>query len=150
MKVIKKNVYYCDFCKKKSLRSLKRHEERCTQNPNRRCGMCDIVDLNPILDSFEARFVLCVTVPKYDPNGETEHWRESISEVIEPIWKDEFAIQDIQEAVDNCPACILAVIRCLGLNYWYFQGRFKYDFKAARGDWWDATNKENLRREIYY
>ena len=143
MRVIKKNVYYCDFCKKKSLRSLKKHEERCTQNPNRRCGMCDIIDLNPILDEFESRFILCITEYKKDFSG-------SITEVIEPIWKDEFTIRDIQNAVDNCPACTLAVIRCLGLNYWYFRGRFKYDFKAARDDWWDATNKENLRREICY
>ena len=145
MKVIKKNVYYCDFCKKKSLRSLKRHEERCTQNPNRRCGMCDITDLNPILDEFEDRFVLCITDDKDHRTGSIIY-----EDVIEPIWKDEFAIQDVQEAVDNCPACILAVIRCLGLNFWYFKGRFDYDFKAARGDWWDATNKENLRREFCY
>ena len=145
MRVIKKNVYYCDFCKKKSLRSLKRHEERCTQNPDRRCGMCDIIDLNPILDEFEDKFVLCVTEHK-------EHWPGSAiyEEVIEPIWKDEFTLQDIQGAVDGCPACILSVVRCLGLNFWYFQGRFKYDFKAARSDWWDATNKENLRREFCY
>ena len=144
MRVIKKNVYYCDFCKKKSLRSLKRHEERCTQNPDRRCGMCDIIDLNPILDELEDRFVLCVTAPEVD------HGDGVISESIEPIWKDEFTIDDISHSVDGCPACTLAVIRCLGLNYWYFQGRFDYDFKAARSDWWDATNKENLRREICY
>jgi hypothetical protein len=40
MKVKIKKVYYCDFCRKHSLRSLVKHEEHCTANPNRKCGLC--------------------------------------------------------------------------------------------------------------
>ena len=40
MKVKIKKVYYCDFCRKHSLRPLVKHEEHCTANPNRKCGLC--------------------------------------------------------------------------------------------------------------
>lgn len=43
MKVKTKQVYYCDFCKKKSMSSfsMKKHEAVCTLNPERRCGLCN-------------------------------------------------------------------------------------------------------------
>jgi hypothetical protein len=45
MIVVKKNVYYCEYCKKRSLASfsMKRHEKRCTMNPKRQCGVCKLL-----------------------------------------------------------------------------------------------------------
>lgn len=42
MKIIKKNVYYCEYCKKHSLSSysMKLHEKHCTKNNNRKCRLC--------------------------------------------------------------------------------------------------------------
>lgn len=38
--------YYCDHCKKAGLSRfhMEKHERGCTANPNRVCGMCQLVD----------------------------------------------------------------------------------------------------------
>lgn len=35
-------MYYCDFCRKRGQRSdvIRKHESRCTGNPDRYCGFC--------------------------------------------------------------------------------------------------------------
>lgn len=35
-----KKVYYCEYCRKHSLRSLSKHEQHCTSNPDRECRLC--------------------------------------------------------------------------------------------------------------
>lgn len=49
MKTIKRNRYYCDYCKKSSGGSyaMKLHEAHCTNNPNRKCRMCHDPVENP-------------------------------------------------------------------------------------------------------
>ncbi|MCK5346673.1 MAG: hypothetical protein KAR20_24855, partial [Candidatus Heimdallarchaeota archaeon] len=58
MRVVKKNVYYCDFCKKKGLRSLKIHEKHCTANPDRECRLCDNQSIKPIIEKYQKYFYL--------------------------------------------------------------------------------------------
>ena len=71
----------------------------------------------------------------------TEHeWSEA-----RPIFKKQFTLKDIIDELDyRCPNCILAIIRALGLNRWYFDKRFKFDYKKELEEWWEATNKEAL------
>ena len=62
MKTVKKNVYYCDFCKKRSLRSLKTHETHCTGNPDRHCQLCGRPEgIRAIGDKFLAMFEIIST-----------------------------------------------------------------------------------------
>lgn len=47
--MIKKKMwrYYCEFCGKGgcSASHMKKHEEHCTMNPDRKCGLCEVADL---------------------------------------------------------------------------------------------------------
>lgn len=135
MKVKRKIVYYCDFCKKKSLRSLKIHEKHCTANPDRECRLCDNKSIKPIIEKYRKYFSV------HPMNFAV-------------VFKKEFTLRDIINELDYiCPNCILAIIRCLGLNRYYMKNKFKFDYKKALDNWWKVANEEARRedeREAYY
>ncbi len=89
MKKVKRWRYYCDFCKKagNSGGHMRKHEEACTGNPQRVCGMCreSGLDQKPIDDLVTA--LLCHG-DNYDEG-----------------------LKVLREVADNCPSCILAAIR---------------------------------------
>lgn len=100
MKVKKVNRYSCDFCKKKTLtaHSMRNHEEHCTKNPNRKCGMCAYVgESQPDLKE------LIAIVPDYHKYPD-----DFLDELIAAVAK---ALPALREAANNCPACIMAAIR---------------------------------------
>lgn len=135
MKVVKKNVYYCDFCKKRSLRSLKKHEKHCTGNPDRYCQLCGRPDgIREIGDKLRAKF-------RVTP---LNNWAES--EKVE--WIQEFQLEDVRTEIEQydegcCPNCLLAVIRAAGLNRYYFEKRFNFDYKKELDEWWACHNEAN-------
>jgi len=53
MKIKNKKVYYCDYCKKHSLRNITLHEKHCTLNPHRDCRMCGRKDINLIIPKYK-------------------------------------------------------------------------------------------------
>ena len=123
MKILKKNVYYCDFCGKKSLRSLKSHEEHCTANPDRRCRLCeDALELRPIINNLKSKISI-----------------EGIDENIKVISAP--TLDDILK-ITVCPNCVLTILRCTGLNRYYFG--IKYDYKAKLESYWEARREECL------
>jgi len=131
MKIIKKNVYYCDFCKKKGLRSLKVHEKHCTANPDRECRLCENQPIRPIIDKYQKYFEVKI--------------REDVlyGDTVKVVYKKEFTLNDIVNELDyRCPNCILAIIRCLGLNRFYFEDKFKFEYKKEVDGWWSEINKE--------
>ena len=135
MKVKKKCVYYCDFCSKKSLRSLKVHEKHCTANPDRECRLCDNKSIKPIIEKYKKLFTV------HPMNYAVR-------------FKKKFTLKDIINELDyRCPNCILAIIRCLGLNRYYMKGKIEYfDYKKELEDWWEAINeerREETEREMY-
>ncbi len=131
MKVKKKCVYYCEFCKKKSLRSLKVHEKHCTANPDRECRLCEQLSIREIIDKYRKYFYLRETKKPAD-------W--DAIEII-PVFKKKFTLRDIVNELDYiCPNCILAIIRCLGLNRYYFNKKFKFDYKKELEEWWASEN----------
>lgn len=89
MIIIKKNVYYCEYCKKHQLRSVAVHEKHCTLNPNRECRMCH-EDNKDVLDKYKDKKVQ---------------------------WPAEKAIEDLRIACGGCPACMLWVIRVNKLTW---------------------------------
>ncbi len=143
MKTKRKIVYYCDFCKKKSLRSLKIHEKHCTANPDRECRLCDNKDIKPIIEKYKKFFTIEET-EKVILGG--QEWEV----VIKPTFKKEFTLRDIVNELDYiCPNCILAIIRCLGLNRYYMEDKFKFNYKKALDNWWYIINKEERRKDEY-
>ena len=140
MKVIKKNVYYCDFCKKRSLRSLKEHEKHCTGNPDRSCQLCHRPDgIRAIAEKFLAKFEIIETDAFIEFNT-------VIDGTVKVKWIEEFTLDDVRAEIDQyeegCPNCLLAVIRYAGLNRYYFEKRFKFDYKKELDEWWDCHNEE--------
>ena len=100
MKIKKVNQYICDFCGKKkySAAAMKQHEKHCTLNPNRKCRMCILikgVSNNNIPE-------LAKRIPKVKLTDEMliSNYKEINAE-----------FNEIREDVDNCPACLLAIIR---------------------------------------
>ncbi len=142
MKVKKKCVYYCDFCKKKSLRSLKIHEKHCTANPDRECRLCDNKSIKPIIEKYRNYFYVREFMKPL-----------SLAPTTQVDFKRKFTLKDIVNELDYiCPNCILAIIRCLGLNRYYMGKRFKYNYKKALDNWWKIVNEEVRReaeREMY-
>ena len=65
MKVVKKNVYYCDYCNKKGLRSLKAHEKHCTANPDRECRLCDNPSVKEIIEKYQRLFEVVIKQVEY-------------------------------------------------------------------------------------
>ena len=128
MKTIKKNIYYCDFCRKKGLSSghMKTHELHCTANPNRDCRVCH-------QGSFLAEHVQQLK-DRFDivPNFVEGHgvYGDKISWKSEPV-----TLKEVRRLADNCPMCTLALLRQSGLNIYVFMeltklGFTEFDFKA--------------------
>lgn len=119
MKTKIKKVYYCDFCKKHSLRSLTEHEKHCTGNPNRECRLdgCMNYDLNPIIEKFKSQY-------KTENNSEF-----GFQEVIKHP-----KMIEIRKSVNNCPNCILTILKCAGLKYCYADD---FNYKIELQCWWD-------------
>ena len=134
MKTKRKIVYYCDFCSKKSLRSLKIHEKHCTANPDRKCRLCENRDIKEIIRKYRSYFTV------HPMNFAV-------------TFKKEFTLNDIKNELDyDCPNCIFAIIRCLGLNRYYMNRKFKYDYKKELDKWWALTNEEarkEAERDMY-
>jgi len=149
MKVKKKCVYYCDYCSKKSLRSLKIHEKHCTTNPNRECRLCGNKSIKPIIEKYQ-RFFYLKKIKKH-LFGDSDFGKVA---TIIPVFKKKFTLKELINEFDYiCPNCILAIIRCLGLNRYYMKDKFKFDYKKALDNWWRITNEQAYKeaeREMYY
>jgi hypothetical protein len=92
--------YNCDFCGKRgySAGHMKHHEEVCTMNPNRICGMCrhSGFEQKPIKELISA-LQEDVKAQKFIPTTSPYHLEELILDNI--------------RLLTDCPACILSAIR---------------------------------------
>lgn len=118
--------YYCEHpgCKKSggAAWAMRYHEARCTANPNRVCGMCEMCD-----GGTETLQELIAVLPEPvgwgecdgDPTGELyKGWHRQAAE----------GLKRLQELTE-CPACILAAIRQRGIA-----GYCDFDFKKERDE----------------
>lgn len=114
-----KKVYYCEFCKKRSLRkdSMEKHEKYCTLNPDRICRLCGELDIKPLIEK-------CKSLPI------TEN-----------------TVSEILDECDCCPNCTLAVLRCIDA-FNENNIHIKFDYRKELQIWWDAKNEEG-RDEYY-
>lgn len=116
MKIVIKPVYYCDHCKKRSLSKhhMRKHENGCTLNPKRICKLCDCIDIGATIETFK-RFQLYEETVDYGYHIEIET-------LVGYPDGNPITLDEIRKATNNCPNCMLTIIRILKLNYHYFNG----------------------------
>lgn len=124
----KKWVYYCDFCKKRGLQSLKTHEAHCTLNPGRSCRLCkNKLDYPALVDKLKFT---------------TEE-----AEVGHHCTVDGAGLMDLAA---DCPICALTIFRLFlkkrHEDFWNIGTDFNY--KAELERWWNDAN-ERAERENY-
>ena len=125
MRKVKKWRYYCEFCKKSGGSSyhMARHEERCTSNINRTCGICHTTS----------------------PRGELFAYVDSllVSDFEDVVWHDEARRKEITSTLidlaESCHACIFSALRIKGKF-------FDFGYDALRLEHWENVNDE--RRSI--
>lgn len=129
MRVETKKVYYCDFCKKKGLRSVAKHEARCTNNPDRECywlkESASWSDSSPHVKAGELR-------------SDVE-WIKTQPELTKAV------IEELRDRTDGCPACMLSVLRLSTFDAydWHRQGLFDYTKEI------ETFNLEQQRKDEY-
>ena len=140
MKTVKKNVYYCDFCNKRGLSAghMRAHEKHCTANPNRSCRICGSGFRDPISsEDFKARYKIIET----EKNGFVSFKIKWIGPKI--------TMDEIDNIVDDCPACKLSLFRLSGLTHHVFHDTLKFDYKEALAKYWKERNDEEARSDMY-
>lgn len=146
MKTKIKKVWYCSFCPKHSLRSLKNHELHCTANPNRECKLCGRISIKEIIEKYRKYFEVSTVMKRQ---------LDYVHEEVEVKFLKEFTLDDIKDEVRNdddipCPMCLLAISRNLGINRYYFDEKFKFDFKKELEEWWRYKDDADYDQERCY
>ncbi len=138
MRTIRKNVYYCEFCKKKGLSagSMSKHEKHCTSNVNRNCRMCGFSpDYQKIIDRL---------IPAVKQVPEMKHpFGDEATGILKEM------MDDISEEAEGCPACCLTIIRKLSLFLPVVSPSFQFDYKREVDSWWAARNAEEHAQEVF-
>lgn len=134
MRIVHKPVYYCDHCNKRYLSkaSINKHEPACTANPARRCGSCG--NAEPVQTERFAQYLEPADLGwTAEDNG--------VRRVIEGQY--ETFIADVEDSVDACPFCMLAIIRQLRIT------RIPWEYKEAKDAHWTAINDERKEPDPY-
>lgn len=151
MKTVKKNVYYCDYCNKRNLSGgvMKKHESRCTANPDRVCGFCEISqgvspNIRELVVNYKSRFT--VDISKIDEGEFWEQEIETVKWIGEPI-----TLAEIRKEVNDCPNCIFAIIRQCKFNYHYFDelGFKEFDYKKELAVAWSEHKPDSSNYDTY-
>ena len=127
-----KKVYYCEHCGRHRLTasSIEKHEKGCTLNPHRSCGVCNNSDIENLLIKYKDSFVIDTCVCEDGYRTETPHWTG-----------EHLTLKDLRSDAEDCPVCILAVIRQCNLNR--SPGDFtEYDYRDEHKEYWRERNAE--------
>ena len=138
MRTVKKNVYYCEHCKKHGLSAphIARHEKGCTNNLTRVCGMCRAGELDQ--QPIES---LLVCLPDC-PDPALQLWPDSSPEheqYMGQLQRLEDGMEALRELCQQCPACIAAALRQKNIP-WHAAN---FDFQDECADFWKAVNDAN-------
>ncbi len=142
MRVKKVNRYYCDFCKKANCsgRSISKHEKRCTMNPNRECGMCQLYE-NEQRPISELLAILPEPEPLIVRNRDWDG-SEDIRQLEEAV---KIALPKLRDLSGDCPACILAALRQKKI-YVTIANEFGFDFKKECQEIWNNFNNTQMQK----
>lgn len=127
MRTKKVTRHYCDFCSKGGFKipTMQAHEAVCFSNPKRSCFMCEnaMTDTGEYAKEFAKQHAL------------TSHENSDPEDSPSDLTKEQ--VDEIRKAVDNCPACILSVLKQSGVF------AFKhFDYKAEKAEWLAMKNRE--------
>ena len=141
MKTKKMTVFYCEFCGRHRLRSVKAHEETCTLNPQRRCKLCGAPagSIDPIIEKYWKKFIV-FEIKECD--------EEALVSTNQAIYLEPFTWRDVSFDVGGCPICCLAILRQMGLTFYYHDSVHEdFDYKKLVKEWWDEKATEELRKD---
>ena len=141
MKTKRVNRYYCDYCKKSgcSAGHMRRHEERCTMNPERTCRVCKLVEAE---QKPMAELLAVLPVRQQFPDLEDEDGCTVISEAFVSAVND--ALPVLRDVAENCPACVLAALRQAGAYLPAVSGfNFTEEMKAV----WREVNQSQAEAD---
>lgn len=103
MKEALRKRYWCDHCKKGgcSRYHMAIHERGCTLNPNRRCGVCSAMELEPAPLIALVAYVTLKAQWYAGPDDESKY----------PGFLGDEHLKPLRELAANCPVCMLAALR---------------------------------------
>lgn len=129
MKINKVNRYTCDFCGKHkySASHMKKHEEVCTKNPERKCRCCRFVD-----GTTKSIKDLIPILP--NPNDYKDEFRGFSDELTKEA---NAGLVGLRLATDDCPACIMAAIRQAGIPVTLVTDfHYKEELESVTQEYW--------------
>jgi hypothetical protein len=122
MKTKQVTRHYCDFCSKGSFKkpTMAAHEAKCFLNPARKCGMCE------------------------ETHGATAYgeWVILLRDQAEDRQIGEGAVAWLRKVVDDCPACMLAVIQQAKVIAFDV-----FDYRKERDAWRGEMIREEIRAD---
>ena len=118
---------------------MKKHEERCTLNPNRTCGMCKLIeetqpDLVPALELLPEPSDFTTVRSDSDGCGEWVSY-DGLGEAANLV------MPQLRDMLNNCPACILAALRQGGIPVPCVDG---FNYKSESKDFFDGVNQSQM------
>lgn len=132
MRKVKRWRYFCNFCKKSGGSSfhMQKHEKECTLNPDRECGMCRIADL----DSEPLPKLIAIIKKHVKTTEAIVEFGEWMDYIID---SQDALLDELNNATDYCPACILAAIRQADVPVPVIS---QFDYSEACKEFWSAYN----------
>ena len=129
--------YYCDFCKKANCHggAMKEHEAHCTNNPNRICRMCEVLETRHT--PLEELVAILPDANMPDTRTNEEVWRDRPQSPFNVALAQVFPL--LRKKADGCPVCIFAALRQAKIP----ADRELFDLKAKC----NAVLEERYRRE---
>jgi hypothetical protein len=124
MRTKKVTRYYCDHCGKGKFKrpDMEAHEQSCTRNLNRHCGLCN-----------REWLAIAALAKEMVDRGEDDECL---------LW--------LRNSCGHCPSCMLAVIQYAGreLGEWMFRpnadpGSPMFDYKKERDDFRDEQYRNS-------
>jgi hypothetical protein len=115
--------HYCEFCGKGSFKkpSMIAHEASCTLNSNRVCFLCE--------QSFDLPALIAQAVKA---SATDECWTLHLN--------DRLAFNAIYHNVENCPACMLSILRQSKVMAFEL-----FDYRKEKLDWMNERHREAVR-----
>jgi hypothetical protein len=125
--------YWCDFCKKGSLRrhSMEQHERHCTLNPKRDCRVCAMNGSSP--PPIEEMLAILPDPTSFNAASAGPGWEIEQNNLTALV---EAAMPRLRELTEGCPACMMAALRQkgipvpMGMDYKAEMESFFSDFNA--------------------
>lgn len=141
MLTIKKNRYYCEYCKKSggAANWIKKHEERCTLNPKRYCGYCHLLDPDTEQPEIEKLKAILPDPDKYKHEDEYDCISfRGLEEAVDNV------LPKLRGACNNCPACIMSALRQKRIPVPVAENfNFKKECQSIWGDFNDAQRQND-------